>query len=101
MRLFSKPFGNRFALPQPPAKAACVFALSSGGCSLAPWVGRTLPVSSLSLCVCLFRFLPFPRHTFDSETRAAVPAAAAATPPAAAAAAADADYFSGISKFLF
>lgn len=95
MRLFSKPFGNRFALPQPPAKAACVFALSSGGCSLAPWVGRTLPVSSL----CLFCFLPFPRHTFDSETRAAVPAAAAATP--AAAAAADADYFSGISKFLF
>lgn len=96
MRLFSQPFGNRFALPQPPAKA-CVFALSSGGCSLAPSVGLTLPVSSLSG---LFRFLSFPRHTFDSETRAAVPAAAAATPPAAAAAA-DADYFSGISKFLF
>lgn len=61
MRLFSKPFGNRFALPQPQAKKACVFALSSGGCSLAPWVGRTLPVSSLSLSVsvsfafCLFR----------------------------------------------
>lgn len=52
MRLFSQPFGNRFALPQPPTKA-CVLscALSSGGCSLAPWVGRTLPVSSLSLSV--------------------------------------------------
>lgn len=66
------------------------------GAALSPRGSVALSLFPLSLC--LFRFLPFPRHTFDSETRAAVPTAAAATPPAAAA---DADYFSGISKFLF
>lgn len=70
------------------------------GAALSPRGSVALSLFPLPLCVCLFRFLLFPRHTFDSETRAAVPAAAAATPPAAAAAA-DADYFSGISKFLF